>query len=127
MINKRGFPINKREMAIEEIKQILIDHAKSCKLITYSKLSNQVKSIRLKPPFRPLYKILEEISIAEDKSGRGLLTALVVRKDTGLPGQGFFDLASSRGRDTTDKKKCWKDELKRVKQSGKKNKPSASS
>jgi hypothetical protein len=41
---------------------------------------------------------LEEISTYEHHEGRPMLTAVVVRKDDFMPGQGFFDLARRLGK-----------------------------
>ncbi|WP_030749570.1 hypothetical protein [Streptomyces sp. NRRL S-31] len=44
-----------------------------------------------------LYPKLGHISVYEHRHGRPLLWALVVRKATGRPGDGFADLASQLG------------------------------
>ena len=43
-----------------------------------------------------------------------MLSAVVVHKGDRIPGPGFFTLARSRGRDTTDEVKCWVEELRKV-------------
>ena len=46
------------------------------------------------PPDRvAMGNILDHISEAEHREGRPLLSAVVVRRDTDMPGDGFFDLA----------------------------------
>jgi hypothetical protein len=50
------------------------------------------------PPFRGLGEALSAISRYEHDHGRPLISALVVREDTGRPGPGFFDLARQLGR-----------------------------
>jgi hypothetical protein len=61
-----------------------------------------------------LAPVLRAVSVAEDEAGRGLLTAVVVRPGSGLPGGGFFALAAERGRDVTDRQVAWHHELARV-------------
>lgn len=62
-----------------------------------------------------LAHFLDEISTEDDGQGLGLTTVIVVHKGgEGKPGPGFFDLAESRGRDTSDIEKCWVDELNAV-------------
>jgi hypothetical protein len=58
--------------------------------------------------------VLRAVSIATDESGRGLLTAVVVRSGSGLPGGGFFRLAAERGRSVSDERGAWDAELARV-------------
>jgi hypothetical protein len=59
---------------------------------------------------------LRALSEAEDDAGRGLLTAVVVRSDTGQPGEGWFRLAAERGREATDRDEMWRTERTRLQQ-----------
>jgi len=114
MAGKYGFSIEKWEEAKEEIRKILIARAKSQNLISYSELASQIMTIEIEPHAYALHEMLGEISIDEDNAGRGLLTVLVVRKGNMMPGQGFFNLAESRGRDTINKLKFLAEETNRV-------------
>ncbi|MGB2693354.1 MAG: hypothetical protein WBB48_01225 [Thermodesulfobacteriota bacterium] len=115
MSDKYGFPVKTWEEAKEEIRQILIARAKIRNPISYSELANQLTTIEIEPHAYALHEILGEISIAEDNAGRGLLSILVVHKDGNrMPGQGCFDLAQNRGRDTSNKLKFWLKELELV-------------
>lgn len=115
MPDKYGFPELQWERAKEEMKQLLIDRAKVRGMIPYSELVQQVKTIKLEPESYALAKMLGEISTAEDKAGRGMLTVIVVHKHGDMqPGPGFFELANHLGRDTSDILECWMAELKRV-------------
>lgn len=44
-----------------------------------------------------LGQILDRVNLHEHEAGRPLLSALVVYADTGIPGRGFFDLATRLG------------------------------
>jgi len=62
-----------------------------------------------------LQNLLEEISLEEEAEGRGLMSVLVVSKDGEMrPSEGFFFLAASLGRDTSDKFICWTEEANKV-------------
>jgi hypothetical protein len=61
-----------------------------------------------------LVPTLRALSEAEDDAGRGLLTAVVVRADTGKPGNGWTRLAEARGRDVTDPDAAWEAERTRL-------------
>ena len=82
--------------------------------IFYSDLTRRIPSIAFGPHDYAFHFLLYEISIEEDAAGRGLLSALVVRQEDGLPGQGFFDLAKDLGRDVSDRIRCWNEETKVV-------------
>jgi hypothetical protein len=58
--------------------------------------------------------ILGEISEAENARGRGMLSGVVVNRETGMPGDGFFTLARHLGRDTSDELAFWQAEFQRV-------------
>ena len=79
--------------------------------IAYSDLGSS-----LSPPIIPvnLSEFLDAINRSEHRAGRGLLSTLVVNKETGIPGDGFFGLAEELGRDITDRRHCWENELRRV-------------
>lgn len=60
-------------------------------------------------------RVLDEVNHAEHAAGRPLLSAVVIAKDTGMPGEGFFtcarDLRRYAGRDDLA---YWVEELRRV-------------
>ena len=103
----------------EEMRVAIIDRAKREGMISYSELLKNVKSLKLdieEIDHRSIMaEMLGEISLAEDKAGRGMLSALVVHKTGDMePGQGFFDYAETLGRDISDKTRCWVREVERV-------------
>ncbi len=84
-------------------------------MMPYSELVGKVKTVQLNADSFALFELLGEVSWAEDKAGRGLLSVIVVHKAGDMqPGPGFFKLAKKLGRDTSDILVCWIDELKKV-------------
>ncbi len=115
MTEKYGYLLDDWNKAKEEIRHILAERAKLRGMIPYSELCQKVGAISLEPNSYALAAMLGEVSSAEDDLGHGLLTVIVVHKDGDMqPGPGFFELAKERGRDTSDREKCWVDELKKV-------------
>jgi len=98
----------------------LITVAEQESTITYSDLVERVRDLQhlanpIDNPHDPrLAEILGEISREEDAAGRGMLSVVVVRKNDDIPGDGYFILAKELGRDTSDRVKCWVEELKKV-------------
>ena len=110
-----GFSDEDWAAAKQEMVAKLIERAKVRGMIPYSELVRDVKTIRLEPDSHALAAMLGEISEAEDRAGRSMLTVIVVHKHGDMqPGPGFFELARSLGRDTQDILRCWVDELKKV-------------
>lgn len=110
-----GFPKAKWESAKEEATKIIADVAMRRGMISYSELVSEIKSIRLEAHDPRLFQFLGEVSTKEEAAHRGLLTVVVVHKHGDMePGKGFYKLAASLGRDTSDLQRCWVEELHRV-------------
>ena len=83
--------------------------------VAYSALGPSLRPIPFQPDSPAFHEMLGEISTAEDGAGRGMLSVLVVHKDGDLrPGPGFFELAAARGRDISDRDRCWLAEFNAV-------------
>jgi hypothetical protein len=96
-----------------EILRILIKKAKQARLITYRELSSQLHTAKLAANGPHLSSLLTSISLAESEAGRGLLSAIVVRKDSGIPGVGFFRRCTP-GVKVRDFRRRWEAELAKV-------------
>lgn len=90
------------------VRDRLVEVAARGEVITYEQLRAE---LGLTADLVPMLRALSE---AEDDAGRGLLTAVVVRADTGRPGAGWFRLAADRGRDTSDEDAAWHTERQRL-------------
>ena len=83
-------------------------------LIFYSDLAKQISIITIQPHSHEMDLLLDQISKEEDAAGRGILTALVVLRNEGIPGSGFWASAADLGREIKDKVTFWAEEVKRV-------------
>lgn len=99
-----------------EIRSILIRTATSDKrTMSYSDMAESVKLANLKPFSQPLFAVLTELSIEENAAGRGMLSAVVIRKDGRKTRKsGFIKLAAKLERDVTNVRECWDAEIERV-------------
>lgn len=102
------------EQAKEEAIREISARARKESTITYSDLTKKIHSINFGPSDYAFHYLLFEVSKDEDAAGRGLLSALVVRKEDGTPGQGFFDIARKLGRDVKDQTRFWAEELQLI-------------
>lgn len=110
-----GLPKSTWSAAKEEAREAMIRVARRGRTMSYSDLVHQIESCTLEPHDTRLAHMLGEISTAEDEAGRGLLTVVVVHKSGDMrPGPGFFELAQHRGRDITNKDRCWVEESRKV-------------
>jgi hypothetical protein len=95
---------------VQTLRDVLVEVAARGETITYEQLrSGLVLAGDIVPALRAL-------SEDEDDAGRGLLTAVVVRSDTGKPGNGWFRLAAERGRDVTQADAAWQAERARLRE-----------
>ncbi|MBP8251696.1 MAG: hypothetical protein KAX40_04990 [Herpetosiphon sp.] len=115
MTMRYGYSLTDWNQAKGEMKHILTERAKLRGMIPYSELVQQVQTIRFEPDSYAFHTMLGEISREEDEAGRGMLSVIVVHKYGDMqPGPGFFELAKSLGRDTSDLLTCWIQELNKV-------------
>ena len=109
-----GVPDDEHRELVEAITRVLVATARSRSTVTYRTLVADLASVDRSALEAELPSLLREISIDENAAGRGLLTSIVVRDDTGLPGGGFFKLATELGRATSDRGEVWREEVERV-------------
>ncbi len=111
------------DAAVNEIKSILSNRAKTMEgdePITYRVLLNHIRHLIKSSPLideqdKRFHHMLGDVSRAEDKAGRGMLTVLVVHKGHDLlPGNDFFNLARQLGYTFKDKVELWDKMFKKV-------------
>lgn len=112
--NVFGFSTEQWNTAKKEMLITLQKRASERQTITYSELSRETTSIPLGPHDFAMSWMLGEVSEEEHEAGRPLLSALVVYKETGFPGPGFYDLAIRLGRKVTDRDSFWVNELQTI-------------
>jgi hypothetical protein len=98
----------------EEMRDILIGVARTCSTITYSELAALIRTAHMHQRAPLFHKLIRDMDHDEDKAGRPSLAALVVRKDSGIPGQGFYAGASAPEGQTFDPQVYWQSEFDKV-------------
>ena len=96
----------------EEIKEV----AKNGGTVHYSEIAPLIGlDLNSRKDLNRLIDILDGINRSEHNEERPLLTAVVVNKNTKIPGDGFFNLAKKLGLyNGGDNRKYWQAELQRV-------------
>ena len=120
--NEHGYSTAKWNQAKAEATRHLQSTAKAKNesLITYDELAKKIRAIRFSkkdPRWKKLGALLGQISKAEHKAKRGMLSAIVVN-EKGMPGDGFFELAKDLKLTVSlakpAKMKLWASQLKKV-------------
>ncbi len=95
-----------------EIRALMIEAARARQTITYSELCRELKTAHLHYHSTLLTKLLSEIGQVEVEAGRGVLPAVVVTKQTHIPGGGYF--AGMDGVDADALEAMWRDDFDSV-------------
>lgn len=109
-----GYSQSQWNSAKEEAKQELIRVAGRRDTIFYGDLAAKVTSISFDPHSNAFHALLGEISTDENSKKRGMISALVIKREDRLPGEGFFSLAQELGRAPHDHLKFWIEECQLV-------------
>jgi len=95
-------------------RDLLCETAAAKRTVTYGDFAAVAGRGRLPARSSGLMKLLDEACKPLDRR-YGIVTAsLVVRADSGMPGEGYFAWAAGTGRDMTDPRAMWLAELHRV-------------
>ena len=114
-LNKFGFKHADWDDAKDEVRVILVEHAKRRSFITYSQLAPLITAVDVEYHDHRLNALLGEVATDEEQRGRGLLSVLVVHKVGDMqPGPGFYELAKWFNRKIADHTRFWVDEFNRV-------------
>ena len=109
-----GFPLEAWEMAKAEANELLQERARERGTITYGEICRAVSAIELKPRSWAIMGFLNEICTEADAVHGIMLASLVVRADSGMPGDGYFRNAARLGRDVSDPEAYWRSEVERI-------------
>lgn len=98
----------------DETRRTLAEVARGRRTISYGELVGRVSAGRISARSAALTRLLGEVCQIEDAERGTMLGSVVVRADTGIPGEGYFRHASELGRDVSDKEAFWRREVERV-------------
>ncbi len=94
---------------------MLLDAASSRTTVTYGEAARVAFEGRFSARSGALMDLLAEVDSDQEASKGVMIASLVVRKDTGMPGEGYFAFAAEElGRDVTDRARFWRDEVSAV-------------
>lgn len=102
----------------DRVYRWLIQIARKKETITYGEIAEMMPNIPKRGNYmsREVGQLSGEISQYEHLRGRPLLSAVVVRGDKKMPGEGFFDMGRELGmlQEGTDERSFWERELDEV-------------
>lgn len=104
---KWGMTAEQWAEAKREAGALLLERARARGTVTYSELCRAITVGSIQPRSWALVALLDEICAEEDVARGVVLATLVVRADTGRPGDGYFAWAERAGRDVSDREAFW--------------------
>lgn len=109
-----GLPLADWETAKAQAEAAVLARAAVRGTITYSELCDAISVARFKPYSWRLMALLDEVCAEEDARHGVVLATLVVRADTGRPGEGYFRAMERLGMEPSDRETLWLSEAERV-------------
>ena len=114
MKKKYGLTGTSWEIIKEEMRHILIGLARKRQTICYSDLAAQIQTSYIHYRAPAFMRILGEVVTEDIEDGHPNLAVLVVQKQSGRCGAGYFKQAAIEGYDVSDPEAFWQAEFKRV-------------
>jgi hypothetical protein len=111
---RHGFPRADWDAAKAQAEYELVARAARRETTTYAGLCEAVTAIKLRPYSFAMVAFLDEICSGPDAEHGIVLASLVTRKDTGMPGEGYFRCAARAGCDVSERREFWEREVERA-------------
>lgn len=99
--------------AVADVRSALVEAGRSRRTVTYGDLARATGD-RVQARAGALMQLLDEACDPLDQQTGAVCASLVVRADSGLPGEGYFVWAARTGRDVTDHGRLWRTEVELV-------------
>jgi hypothetical protein len=114
--NRRwGFTETEWSDARRELDALLADAGRSRSTVTYGEVARRVLGGRVSARSSAVMDLLGEVDTEADARLGCMVASLVVRADTGMPGDGYFHFAAQQlGRPVAEKRAFWTAEVERV-------------
>jgi hypothetical protein len=116
MTKKPGFIMARWPEIVAEARDIMIQQARLRQTITYAELCAMLQTARIHYHSTVMVRLLDEVGQTEYEAGRPVLPAVVVTRQTGIPGAGYFRIAGAVPNELTpsDAKTTWAADLQAV-------------
>ncbi len=101
--------------AKESLRELLRDAARSGTTVTYGEAAAVAFEGRFSARSGALMDLLGEVDKEEERATGAMIASLVVRADTGMPGEGYWVFARDvLHRDVSDRSAFWRAEVEAV-------------
>ena len=110
-----GFSESEWADARRALEVLLAEVGRARSTVTYGEVARRATGGRVSARSSALMDLLGEVDTETDARLGVMVASLVVRADTGMPGEGYFDFAARElGRPIDDPSAFWRAEVERV-------------
>jgi hypothetical protein len=110
-----GFTPDEWNAMSAELERLLADAASRRSTVTYGEVARRVFGGRVSARSSALMDLLGDVDARTDTGTGIMIASLVVRADSGIPGEGYFHFAREElGRPIDDPREFWEAEVDRV-------------
>jgi len=110
-----GFSPDEWESARGRLTNLLSEVAAARSTVTYGEVAQRVFDGRVSARSGALMDLLSDVDLTTERARGIMIAALVVRADSGIPGEGYFTFAQEElGRTITNRWEFWRGEVERV-------------
>lgn len=114
-VQRWGFSPEEWADARDALSRMLAEAAACRSTVTYGEVARRALSGRVSARSAVLVELLGEVDAKADAEEGVMIASLVVRADTGIPGDGYFRFAAEElGRPIGDPRAFWLAEVERV-------------
>ena len=115
MARRWGLDEDEWQAAAERLTRMLNEAAKQRSTVTYGEAAHFAFNGRFSARSGALMDLLGEVDSREEAARGVMIATLVVRADSGRPGEGYFAFARDvLGRDVSDRERFWSAEAEAV-------------
>jgi hypothetical protein len=109
-----GYGLDEWDVARDQLRTALVARARAHATVSYADACAEITVARFRHYSWSFMALLDEVCRLEDGANGTILASLVVRRDSGMPGEGYFTWAARSGHDVTDREAFWRTEAARV-------------
>ena len=109
-----GFGDEDWAQKVLELQDLLVDAARRRGTVTYGEIARRVFDGRVLPRSSAVMALVDEACDALDEGRGTVMASLVVRADTGMPGEGYFSWAQAAGYVLGERDVFWREQAERV-------------
>ncbi len=109
-----GYSPAEWDVLVGRLQTLLVAAATSRGTVTYGEIARTVFDGRVLARSSAVMALVDDACDALDEGRGTVMASLVVRADTGMPGEGYFEWAASAGYDVADQASFWRGQAERV-------------